>query len=388
MNVVCAGYIVRNPLGGHVWHHLQYLVGLKRLGCQVAYIEHHCMENFCYHPVRDAWTSDPSYGIGYMLDLFRPHGLDRSWCYIGEGEICYGMDRRQVKRACREADLLLNLSNINMLPEFALCRKRVLVDTDPVFTQIGAHGLGGPFSDYDALFTYGENVHLAGCTMPTAGHIWHPTRQPVVLDLWQEAAPSGPGLFSTVTNWNAFGEATYDGRIYGNKARQFEPFFGLPRDCNEAMEIAVDVPADVRGRLIAGGWTIRDPLEVTLSPHTYQAYLRSSKAEFSVAKHAYVVTNCGWFSDRSAGYLASGRPVVIEDTGFSHWLDTGCGVLPFRSRDDALASIDEANAHYGQHAAAAREICETYFDSAKVLTRLIDETFEGRKAAATQKFPL
>jgi hypothetical protein len=375
LKIVCAGYLVRNPLGGHVWHHLQYLIGLERLGHHVTYFEHYGMPNLCYDPVRDDWTSDPVYGIGFMLDLFKPYRFHERWCYIGEDETCSGMSRAELARACRECDVFLNLSNINYIPEVELCRRRVLIDTDPVFTQIGAHGLGGAFESYDTRFTYGENVHQPGCDMPTAGQEWLPTRQPVVLDLWNSATNAPAGPYTTVMNWAAFGESTYEGRLYGNKARQFEPFFTLPAACGENMELAVEVPPDIRTRLEAGGWVLRDPRQVTKSPSTYQQYLQRSKAEFSVAKHAYVSTHCGWFSDRSAAYIASGRPVVVEDTGFSRWMQTGLGVVAFRTRDEALRAIADVNARYSEHSRAARQIAETYFDSNRVLGDILEQTF-------------
>lgn len=364
--------MIRSPIGGLLWHHLQYLIGLRRLGHQVTYFEHYGMPNFCYDPSADDWTSDPSYGISCVLDLFRRYGVGERWCYIAEDESCHGMERRELARACRECDIFLNLSNINWIPELECCRRRVLVDTDPVFTQIGAHGLGGPFSGYHARFTFGENVHQPGCEMPTAGQSWLATRQPVVLDLWPAENGAEAGAFTTVMNWTAFGESVHEGRTYGQKNRQFEPFFDLPAAAGQRMELAVSVPEAVGARLRAGGWVLRDPLEAAGSAHDYQAFLRQSKAEFSVAKHAYVSTQCGWFSDRSAEYLASGRPVVVEDTGFSRWLETGAGVLAFRSREEALAAVVEVNAGYARQARAAREIATAFFDSAAVLNHLLE----------------
>ena len=363
---------MRHPVGGHVWHHLQYLVGLKRLGHEVTYFEHYGSPASCYDSGRDAWTSDPSYGIAYLLDLLRPHGLDASWCFIAEDGACRGLQRVELERACRDCDLFLNLSNINWIPELELCRRRALVDTDPVFTQIGAHGVSASFSDYHALFTYGENVHKAGCEMPTAGYAWLPTRQPVVLDLWRPAVDPPSRGYTSIMNSSAFGETVHEGRVYGQKDRQFEPFFALPRESGETMQLAVSVPEDRQTRLEAGGWQILDPLEVALTPGAYQAFLRSSKAEFSTAKHAYVSTQCGWFSDRSAGYLASGRPVVIEDAGFSQWLETGRGVMAFRSHDEALAAITAVNSRYEWHCRAAREVAHAYFDAGAVLTSLVE----------------
>src|SRR5262249_24580090 len=224
------------------------------------------MPNFCYDPLRDSWTHDPSYGIAYLLDLFRLYDLDERWCYIAEDETCYGMNRRILATAFQECDLFLNLSNINWIPEIELCPRRILVDTDPVFTQIGAHGLGGPFSNYHACFTYGENIHQPGCDMPTCGHTWLPTRQPIALDIWRIEASNPSAPFTTVMNWTAFGDSVHQGRTYGQKDRQFEPFFMLPVESGQPMELAVSVPSQIRTRMEAGGWVIRDPRRVTESP--------------------------------------------------------------------------------------------------------------------------
>jgi len=299
LKIVCSGHLVRYPLGGHSWHHLQYLVGLKDLGHEVTFFEDYGWPDSCYDPERNLMTSDPRCGIAYLSRLLQPHGLADHWCYLAEDGTAYGMPREQLAQLCRECDIYLTLSNLNWIPELEHCRRRVLVDTDPVLTQIGAHGLGKPFSWYQVLFTYGENVDQPGCSMPTAGLRWLPTRQPVVLDLWPVEAGDVSAPFTSVMNWSSVGEREHEGRIYGEKPREFAPFFGLPRDTGEAMELAINAPPDVQERLRAGGWRLADARHVTRTPWTYQAYLKASRAEFAVARHAYVSTQCGWFSDRS-----------------------------------------------------------------------------------------
>jgi hypothetical protein len=284
------------------------------------------------------------------------------------------MPRERLAELCSECDVYFNLSNINWIPELEQCRRRVLVDTDPVFTQIGGHGLGGPFSRYHALFTYGENVHRAGCDMPTGGAHWFPTRQPVVVDLWPVEAGDPSAPFTTVVNWSAYGDREYEGRVYGQKDREFEPFLSLPRDTGEAMQIAVNAPATVRERLAGGGWQLADPKEVTRDPWAYQEYLRGSRAEFGVAKHGYASTRCGWFSDRSSAYLATGRPVVVQDTGFSDFLPCGEGLLAYRSPEEAVAAIRSLSDDYEGHCRAARVVLEEHFDASQVLTDLLERS--------------
>ena len=376
LKILCSGFLVRYPIGGHSWHHLQYLVGLKRTGHEVIYFEDYGWDDSCYEPVTDTMTSNPGYGINFLQNLFAPFGLENSWSYLSEDGTEYGLSRDYLAQFCRECDLYLNLSNMNWIPELELCRRRALVDTDPVFTQIRVHGLGGDFSKYHVLFTYGENVHKPGCEMPTAGFQWIPTRQPVVLDLWTANSANPSASFTTITSWSPLGDCKYKGQIYGQKDREYEPFITFPQDINEPMEIALaNAPSEAVRRLTEGGWRIANPLEVTRTPWTYQRYLENSRAEFSVAKHGYVVTRSGWFSDRSSAYLAMGRPVVMQDTGFSDFLQCGQGLLPFRTRDEAIASIQNLNRSYDSHCNTARSIAEEYFESSRILTKLLEQSF-------------
>jgi hypothetical protein len=374
LKIVCSGHLIRHPVGGHSWHHLQYLVGFRRLGHEVIFFEDYGWPNSCYDPARSEMTADPGYGISYLLNLLWPHGLEDRWCYLAEDGTSYGMPRERLAQHCRDCDVYFNLSNINWIPELEECRRRVLVDTDPVFTQIGGHGLGGPFTRYHALFTYGENVHLPGCDMPSGGASWLPTRQPVVLDLWSAEAGDPSSPMTTVVNWTAYGDREHEGRVYGQKDREFEPYFSLPRDTGEAMEMAIGAPEAVRERLADGGWRLADPLEVTRNPWTYQQYLRASLAEFGVAKHGYVSTQCGWFSDRSSAYLATGRPAIVQDTGFSSFLPCGEGLLAYRTPDGAREAVRRLRNEYDVHHRAARAVAEEYFDARRVLGDLLERS--------------
>jgi hypothetical protein len=377
LKIICSGYLVRYPLGGKSWHELQYLLGMKRLGHDVTYVEHFGWPDSCYNPASNVMTGNPRYGISFLRDLLQDYGLDNHWCYIAEDNTTYGARQKQLEVLARECDLYINQSNVNWIPELEGCARRVLVDTDPVFTQIGAHGLGGLHTRYHVLFTYGHNVHQPFSSMPTGGLRWLPTRPPIVLDQWSVETATASAPFSTVMNWSPIGDQVFEGQVYGMKEREFEPFYSLPSESKQMMEIAVNVSETVRDRLTAGGWQIADPVYVTRSPFSYQIYLKSSRAEFSVAKHGYVAASCGWFSERSASYLASGRPVVIQDTGFSHWLPTGSGIMAFKTHADALAGIENVNSRYDKQCRAAREIAEEYFDSNKVLTYLIERSMNA-----------
>jgi hypothetical protein len=374
LKILCAVHLVRHPVGGHSWHHFQYLVGLRRLGHQVAFFEDYGWPSSCYDPAGGRMTSDPSYGVAYLRRLLAAHQLDGEWWYLAEDGRTHGRPREALADWCRDADLFVNLSNVHWAPELELCRRRVMVDTDPVFTQIGAHGLGKPFGWYHRLFTYGENVHRPGCEMPTAGERWLPTRQPVVLDLWPITAGDPSAPLTTVMNWSSIGDQQHAGHLYGQKDRELVRFLSLPLDSGEHFEVALSGGGHARADLLAHGWALVDPRETTRTPWTYQAYLRASRGEFSVAKHGYVATGCGWFSDRSTGYLASGRPVVVQDTGYSRTLPVGTGLLPFSGPDEALAAVRSIRQDYQAHSRSARTLAETFFDAGRVLTDLLEHS--------------
>jgi hypothetical protein len=371
--------MIRFPVGGFVWHHFQYLAGLDDLRHEVIYFEDYGWKKSCYDPSCDLMSGDPGYGIAYLQELLRRYGLEIRWCYLAEDGTAHGMSREELADCCRDADIYLDLSNVNSIPESALCRRRVLVDTDPVFTQIGVLG-SAPLSDYDVLFTFGENVHQPGCTMPTADRTWLPTRQPVVTRLWPVEKAQPDSSFTTVMSWDPTGDHRYGDQVFGGKARAFGPFLKLPQSTGESMEIAINVlakiasPTKVYEKLTDGGWRVRDAAEVTQTPWCYQKYLQRSRAEFSVSKHGYVVTQCGWFSERSAAYLASGRPVVLQDTGFSKFLPCGEGLLAYRDRDEAIAAIEQMRNRYEDHCRTARALAEEFFDSRRVLSELLERS--------------
>jgi hypothetical protein len=374
LKIVCSGFVVRLPLGGFTWHHLQYLAGLARLGHEVLYFEDWGWANSCFDPSINDMTASPNYGIRYMRNVFNRIGLECPWTYLAEDGRCYGMPREELAKRCRESDLYLNLSNINWIPELESCRRRALIDTDPVFTQVGAHGAGGGFSRYDVLLTYGENVGQTSSSMPTAGHSWLPTRQPVVLDFWSTSLPHNDAPYTTIINWAAMPDQYFEGRLYGQKDREFSLFFDLPQCTGERMEIAVNGPPAVKSRLEHGGWALSEPFVVASDPWNYQEFVCRSRGEFCVAKHGYVSTRCGWFSDRSCAYLASGRPVVLQDTGFSTNLPCGEGLIAFKTFDDAVGGLRAVSAALERHSYAARNIAEVYFDSNIVLNDLLEKS--------------
>jgi hypothetical protein len=380
LRIVVLGYLVRGPLGGMAWHHLQYVMGLTRLGHEVYFIEDSGDSPWCcYHPIRHLTDADPSYGVEFAGRTFERVGLGGCWAYYDAHTSRWlGPCVDRILDFCMTADLLLNLGGVNPVrPWLTDIPKRVFIDTDPVFTQI--RHLTDPFArqlalQHTAFFSFGENLES---THPRDGLPWQRTRQPIVMDAWPITPGPAHGRFTTIMQWESYSAVQYSDICYGMKSNSFRPFMDLPTQVGPILELAIGSETAPRPLLESKGWILRDPLETAPDPWAYQRYIQQSKAEFTVAKHGYVVGRSGWFSERSAAYLASGRPVVTEETGFSNWLEVGDGVLPFMTPDEAVAAIEDVNGRYETHCRAARAVAEAYFDSDQVLGKLLEEIWAG-----------
>ena len=387
LRIVVMGYVVRGPLAGPTWHHLQYVRGLVELGHEVWYLEDSEDYAACYDPAQQIVTADPSYGLAYaqrVFDRMGP-GLGQRWAYFDAMQnTWHGPAGANMPAICRDADLLLNVSGVNALrPWVAQIPHRALIDTDPVFMQVDILN-DAPrrrFAEaHTAFFTYGESFGLPGCTMPDDGLAWRPTRQPVVLSAWVPTPGPADGRYTTVLLWDSYDVREWQGHRWGMKSVEMERVLDMPARCGHRFEMALGGPTAPHNRLAALGWHTADPLAITCDPWDYQAYLRQSKAEFSVAKHGYVASGSGWFSERSASYMALGRPVVVQETGFSRHLPTGEGVLPFTTLDEAVAAVAEVDANYARHVDAARAVIESHFDARQVLARLVEQACEPKLA--------
>jgi hypothetical protein len=322
--------------------------------------------------------TDPTYGLQFATQTFNRVGLADRWAYYDAHTSRWlGPHANRILETCTTADILLNLSGVNPLRSWLTeIPVRVFVDTDPAFTQIrhltdaAAQNLA---VQHTAFFSFGENIGLSQCSIPDDHLPWQTTRQPIVLKAWPVKPGPPDGKFTTVMQWDSLPARIYNGRSYGMKSDTFGPYLDLPRRVGSILELAVGNPTAPRDLLRSNGWAVSNPLEAARDPWTYQQYIQQSKAEFGVAKQGYVVTRSGWFSERSAAYLASGRPVVIQETGFSDCLQTGAGLIPFSTPEEALAGLEEVNSRYEFHCRAARAVAEEYFDSAKVLNRLIEK---------------
>ena len=376
--IVVLGYIVRGPIGGLAWHHLNYVLGLAQLGHEVLFVEDSDDYASCYDPSRHVMDTDPTYGLRFATDVFHRAGLDDRWCYHDAHRgAWHGPMASRAVAFCRTADLLLNVSGVNPLRDWSAgVPVRALIDTDPVFTQV--RHLNEPdrlalAQQHNRFLTFGENIPAGTSRVPDDGLPWRPTRQPIVLDCWPIAPPCPDGPITTVMQWDSYKQQQYADVTYGMKSQSFDAYIDLPGRTDARMTLALGGDTAPRQRLTDHGWALDDPLTVTRDPWTYQDYIRSAMAEWSVAKHGYVEGHSGWFSERSACFLATGRPVILQDTGFSAMLPTGEGLLAFRSLDEAIDAITKLCADYPLHCRAARQIAEDHFASGSVLQRLLAE---------------
>ncbi len=372
--IVIGSYMVRYPLGGNLSWTLQWLVGFQRLGHEVYLVEKSGWPDACYDPCRQVLSDDPSYGIATVYALLKRFGLEDRWTFVDARERYYGLSRERIESIFRSADLFLDIGSHGLwMEEAAPAGLRVLVDGEPGYTQIHMeHRLarGGELPEYDGYFTNGANIGTPASTAPTAGREWRCVFNPVVVDLF-DVRPSGADApFTTVMNWQSHDPVLYQGVVYGQKDVEFARFVDLPRRTSSPMEIAVDGRAP-KERLQDQGWRIRSAQTVTISYDSYREYLYSSRGEFGVCKNVFVATRSGWFSDRSAAYLASGRPVVLQDTGFPAALPCGQGLFAVSTVEEAAAAIEEINAAYTLHTVWARDLAREYLDARVVLTRLL-----------------
>ena len=386
--IVVCGYMIRHPLAGNLMAYFQYLLGLRRLGHDVMYLEESGWSSSCYDPERQAYGEDPSTGLRKVHELMALCGVDIPVCYVHrESGRTWGMEPVEMRRVISGADLLLNVGGVCWLADFLLCERRALVDMDPFFTQVGRFASEG-LDEYQVYFTYGANIGGADCHIPTNGKTWLATVPPVAPEIWA-ANPTvseepHDAAFTTVANWSAYGAVEYQGARYGQKDQEFLGLGDLPRKSGHKLQLALsNADSDAVRRLERSGWLLVDAAEVSKDIETYRNYITESRGEFSVAKNAYVRTNSGWFSDRSVCYLAAGRPVIMQDTGFSDWLPTGEGVLAFSTVDEALACIERVNSRYSVNCRTARELAEEVFSYKVVLPAMLEAIWGDRDAQAS-----
>lgn len=381
--VLCGSIAQRPRQGGHTWVFLQYLLGFRRLGWDVLFLDW-LDPAMCVDADGGACSVEDSQNLRYLQRVMEGFGLQDSWAlFYDRGGRSAGLSRRTVLERTREAALLVNVMGFFEDDEILGCASaRAFLDIDPGFPQMWQDlGLASLLRGYDHYVTIGENIGRPECAIPTCGLGWITTRQPIVLDDWK-AEPLGDGAgFVGIGAWRGpFAPVEYRGQTYGLRVHEFRRFMGLPRHTGRPFTLALDIhPAEEAdlASLHCGGWSLVDPRTVADDPWTYRAFVQSSLAEFMVAKNMYVRANSGWFSDRSICFLASGRPVLAQDTGLAGLYPLGEGLIAFNSIDEAIQGAEEIASDPHRHSLAARSIAHDYFDSGRVLPRLLEKLGVG-----------
>ncbi len=377
--VIVFGIIFWYPLAGVTYQFLHYLIGLRNLGYDVYYVED--SGRWVYHADSYEFTPEAGDNIAAVAPILNACGFEGKWAFRGHypGGQCYGMTEARLLELYREADAFLNVTASQELrDEHLACPRRIYVETDPFAVQIKVAQDDEPtlaaLAAHDIHFSFGENLGALDCTVPVERFTWLPTRQPVALELWENPfAPSITSAYSTITTWHNKGkDITYQGEVYyWTKDREFLRFIDLPERRAVPFELAVVVDEPTEQLLRRHRWNIVHSLPISRDVSRYRRYIQQSRGEFTVTKDQVVRPVTGWFSDRSCSYLAAGRPVITQDTGFGKFLPTGKGLFGFLTMEDILAAVDTIESDYEGSCRAAREIAEEYFAAEKVLGSLM-----------------
>ncbi len=381
MKIICTAKIA-NTTVGHIDHAMAYAVGMQRLGHEVYFMEqvgsNRCTDDNGRQVPFAQW-----HGRLHFEAIAKSYGLWPRACLIyKQGEETYGMAFADAVKVAKQCDLLITRSGqIHKAPEiFDNAKCRTYFDGNPGKTQVLFHEQGSDFEEaldrYDNLFTLGLNIGSESCSAPTGTSQWHTHMRPVVLSMWPSRIHDKSERFTTISSWNGRTTFQWQGQNAGEKSDNWLSFVDLPQKVDQPLEIALRIdsndPDKDRQEFCRKGWLLSDP-EKMVTLDDYRNFIGQSRAEFSVAHNRYVAFNTGWFSDRSAVYLASGKPVLVQSTGIEQSLPTGKGLLTYSTLDEAVDAINVINSDYPAHCKAAREIAEEYFDSDKVLTKILNQ---------------
>src|ERR1700730_12769761 len=381
--LVVMGFMGSMPIAGVIWQHIHYIVGLQQLGHDVYYIEDSA--RLPYNPETCQVNNDFGYTARILARLAGEFNFKNRWAFCArylKGNPTAGLVLRKIRQLYRDADAILNICGAQEFNDDLLQSDRLIyIESDPGVEQIKIARRTRSTIDYlrrhRALFTFGENVGTKSFPVPTRGFKWLPTRQPVVTDLWKtNRSPPRAAVFTSVANWSTSGlkDITWRGEKYlWSKSREFIRFVAAPKKSGEKFELATNIKdQQTRTKFERNGWRLESPLQLSVDYWLYRDYIRRSKAEFTVAKDQYVRLNTGWFSDRSVCYLAAGRPVVIQETGFTKNYGGNAGLLSFRSLGEIVEAVKMINADYAKHSRAAREIAREIFEAEEVAKSLLD----------------
>jgi hypothetical protein len=373
--IIVMGIMVWYPLAGVTYQFLHYLLGLRKLGYDVYYLED--IMNWVYSPQINEFTGDPANNIMAARDVLHRFGLENRWAYHCPDGSWAGMSAAQVHDLLARADAILNVTGGHRLrEEHMVVPRRLYVESDPFAMQVRvAKGEPETISYLDAHthhFTFGENLGHPDCTVPLGRYDWQPTRQPVDLDLWATVGPGGD-TYTTITTWHNKGEGIeWQGdRYYWTKDREFQKFIDLPRLRPAMFELAASVEPPIRNYLLEHGWRNVESIPISSDIDTYRQYIQKSRGEFTVARDQYNRPRTGWSSDRSVCYLAAGRPVITQETGFSNQIPVGRGLFAYSTMDDIFAAVDAIESDYEAQCQGARDIAAAYFGTDVILSSLM-----------------
>ena len=380
--IVLLGMMTKIPVAGEVWQVIHYLLGFRRLGFDVYYVEAHGRTPSML--MEQAGDDGSARAAEFIDRVLRPFGFGDKWCFHAlhdEGR-CYGITKIELQALYDAADLLINHhGGTAPLPEHYATDRLIYLQTDPVELEIKLHNNNQHVVKFlqlhRAIFTWGENYGNGDCQLPVSERFqFLPTRAPVVCDLWQNGCSQGGETFTTIGNWRQpWRMVKFQGQVYSwSKHHEYLKFLDLPSRVDQPFELALGSfePLD-QLMLEQHGWRVRRALDFSTDLDSYRDYIRHSRGEFTVAKDQNVRLRSGWFSERSAQYLAAGRPVITQETGFSNVLPTGRGLFAFSTMDDILSAVDSINSDYETHCRAAAEIAREYFSYEKVLGRMLTD---------------
>lgn len=388
LRIIVGGMVGQFPLGGVAWDYFHYVLGLSELGHEVYY--HEDTWAWPFDPVKRSPTDDPEYTVKFLADFFQtfaPHLADR-WHYVLVHEKHFGMSGAAFEEVAKSADLFINVSGACFIPESLSpgCVK-IFLDTDPGYNQImlvekfpwqeNVERWSEQVASHDRHFTYAENMFGADCLIPRTPFDWKTTRCVVSLPSWSAVRESpivADAPMTTIMTWDWFkGRMVHKGVEYGTKLAEYEKFHDLPRRTDMPLALAVGGVKTPTDRIVADGWRLLDAHQTSLTPGAYQSLIAQSAGEWSVAKNVYVATRSGWFSCRTACYLAAGRPAVVQETGWSKFIPSGRGVIAFNTMEQTLDALKEVKANPAAHRAAAYEIAREYLSPDRVLKKMIDD---------------
>ena len=384
--IIVLGFMGGMPIAGVIWQHIHYIVGLQRLGHEVYYVED--TSNYPYDPVAFNISEDYSYAAQTLGRLAEEYGFQGRWAYCARYKDPFesaGMSLASLKDLYREADCALNIcGSHDMNDEIRSIRNLIYMESDPGVEQIkidqGESTTIDYLKEHRHLFTFGENIGTPAFAVPTHGFKWLPTRQPVVTDLWCPAAeplaPDPAALFTTICNWSTSGKKDIvwkDSNYLWSKSLEFLRFVEAPRRSGERFEMATDIKTEEERELFEkNDWRLVLPHDLSVDWNGYRDYIRNSRGEFTCAKDQYIRLNTGWFSDRTACYLASGRPVITQETGFTAHYGGKEGLLSFSSMEERVEAVASIRSDYKKHSRAALAIAKETFEAEKVLKSILD----------------